>query len=128
KVETEKMKTLRDFLKKLRDTREDGVTLLDRTTVFFSSTWATPARTASRTCRCCSPGAASNTAGTSPSTRRATRRCATSLSRCSSASLWRWTSAAAAPAPCQGWKCWGEDARIAEEARLRRYPGDDDVG
>jgi uncharacterized protein DUF1552 len=37
KLETEKMKTLRDFLKKLKDTKEDGVTLLDRTTVFFSS-------------------------------------------------------------------------------------------
>jgi hypothetical protein len=37
KLETEKMKTLRDFLKRLRDTKEDGVTLLDRTTVFFSS-------------------------------------------------------------------------------------------
>src|SRR5262249_39885815 len=37
KLETEKMKTLRDFLKRLRDTKEDGATLLDRTTVFFSS-------------------------------------------------------------------------------------------
>jgi hypothetical protein len=37
KVETEKMKTLRDFLKKLKETKEDGATLLDRTTVFFSS-------------------------------------------------------------------------------------------
>jgi BMFP domain-containing protein YqiC len=37
KLETEKMKTLRDFLKRLRDTKEDGVPLLDRTTVFFSS-------------------------------------------------------------------------------------------
>jgi hypothetical protein len=36
-LETEKMKTLRDFLKKLKDTKEDGVTLLDRTTVFFTS-------------------------------------------------------------------------------------------
>jgi hypothetical protein len=40
KVETEKMKTLRDFLKKLKDTKEDGGTLLDRTTVFFSSNLA----------------------------------------------------------------------------------------
>ncbi len=40
KVETEKMKTLRDFLKKLKDTTEDGATLLDRTTVFFSSNLA----------------------------------------------------------------------------------------
>ncbi len=40
KLETEKMKTLRDFLKKLKDTKEDGVTLLDRTTVFFSSNLA----------------------------------------------------------------------------------------
>src|SRR5207244_1207370 len=37
KLETEKMKTLRDFLKKLKDTKEQGATLLDRTTVFFSS-------------------------------------------------------------------------------------------
>ena len=37
KLEIEKMKTLRDFLKKLKDTKEDGATLLDRTTVFFSS-------------------------------------------------------------------------------------------
>src|SRR5437773_4208825 len=37
KLETEKMKTLRDFLKKLKDTKEDGTTLLDRTSVFFSS-------------------------------------------------------------------------------------------
>src|SRR3954468_20186745 len=37
KLETEKMKTIRDFLKKLKDTKEDGVTLLDRTTVFFRS-------------------------------------------------------------------------------------------
>lgn len=37
KLETEKMKTLRDFLTKLKSTKEDGATLLDRTTVFFSS-------------------------------------------------------------------------------------------
>ncbi len=40
KLETEKMKTLRDFLKKLKETKEDGSTLLDRTTVFFSSNLA----------------------------------------------------------------------------------------
>jgi BMFP domain-containing protein YqiC len=40
KLETEKMKTLRDFLQKLKDTKEDGVSLLDRTTVFFSSNLA----------------------------------------------------------------------------------------
>ena len=40
KIETEEMKTLRDFLKKLKDTKEDGATLLDRTTVFFSSNLA----------------------------------------------------------------------------------------
>jgi BMFP domain-containing protein YqiC len=40
KLETEKMKTLRDFLKKLKDTKEDGVSLLDRTMVFFSSNLA----------------------------------------------------------------------------------------
>jgi hypothetical protein len=40
KLETEKLKTLRDFLKKLKDTKEDGDTLLDRTTVFFSSNLA----------------------------------------------------------------------------------------
>jgi hypothetical protein len=37
KVELEKMLTFRDFLKKLKDTKEDGVNLLDRTMVFFSS-------------------------------------------------------------------------------------------
>jgi hypothetical protein len=36
-VESEKMKTLRDFLAKLKQTREDGASLLDRTMVFFSS-------------------------------------------------------------------------------------------
>ena len=36
-VELEKMKTLRDFLAKLKQTKEDGATLLDRTMVFFSS-------------------------------------------------------------------------------------------
>jgi len=40
KLETEKMKTLRDFLKQLKDTKEDGASLLDRTTVFFSSNLA----------------------------------------------------------------------------------------
>ncbi len=40
KLETEKMKTLRDFLKQLKDTKENGATLLDRTTVFFSSNLA----------------------------------------------------------------------------------------
>ena len=37
KLETEVMKTLRDFLRKLKGTAEDGATLLDRTTVFFTS-------------------------------------------------------------------------------------------
>jgi hypothetical protein len=37
KVELEKMKTFRDFLRKLKDTKEEGATLLDRTMVFFSS-------------------------------------------------------------------------------------------
>ncbi len=37
KVELEKMKTLHDFLAKLKQTKEDGVSLLDRTMVFFSS-------------------------------------------------------------------------------------------
>ncbi len=36
-VELEKLKTLRDLLKKLKETKEEGVSLLDRTTVFFSS-------------------------------------------------------------------------------------------
>ena len=31
------MKTLRDFLKKLKETKEEGDSLLDRTMVFFSS-------------------------------------------------------------------------------------------
>jgi hypothetical protein len=37
KVEVEEMTTLRDFLKKLKETKEEGVSLLDRTMVFFSS-------------------------------------------------------------------------------------------
>jgi hypothetical protein len=36
-LEIEKMKTLRDFFRLLRTSREGGETLLDRTTVFFSS-------------------------------------------------------------------------------------------
>jgi hypothetical protein len=36
-VEIEKLKTFRDFLKKLKETKEEGETLLDRTMVFFSS-------------------------------------------------------------------------------------------
>jgi hypothetical protein len=36
-VELAQMQTLRDFLSKLKDTREQGASLLDRTTVFFSS-------------------------------------------------------------------------------------------
>jgi hypothetical protein len=37
KVELEQMKTLRDFLGRLRETKEEGASLLDRTMVFFSS-------------------------------------------------------------------------------------------
>jgi hypothetical protein len=36
-LEIEKMKTLRDFLAQLRETKEEGESLLDRTMVFFSS-------------------------------------------------------------------------------------------
>ncbi len=36
-LELEKMKTLRDFLAQLRQSKEDGAALLDRTIVFFSS-------------------------------------------------------------------------------------------
>jgi len=36
-LEIEKLKTLRDFLAQLRNTQEEGESLLDRTTVFFSS-------------------------------------------------------------------------------------------
>ena len=36
-IELEKMRTLRGFLAKLKETREQDATLLDRTTVFFSS-------------------------------------------------------------------------------------------
>ena len=36
-VETEKLKTFRDFLAKLKQSQEDDATLLDRTMVFFSS-------------------------------------------------------------------------------------------
>ena len=37
KVELEEMKTFAGFLKQLKDTKEEGVSLLDRTMVFFSS-------------------------------------------------------------------------------------------
>jgi hypothetical protein len=37
KIELEKMRTFRDLLVKLKQTKEEGVSLLDRTTVFFSS-------------------------------------------------------------------------------------------
>ena len=37
KVELEKMKTVREFLEKLKQTAEQGETRLDRTMVFFSS-------------------------------------------------------------------------------------------
>jgi Protein of unknown function (DUF1552) len=37
KVELEEMTALRDFLKKLKETKEQGVSLLDRSMVFFSS-------------------------------------------------------------------------------------------
>jgi len=40
KLEIEKMITLRDFFKKLKETKEEGDTLLDRTTIFFSSNLA----------------------------------------------------------------------------------------
>jgi len=36
-VEIEKLKTFREFLTKLKETKEEGESLLDRTTVFFSS-------------------------------------------------------------------------------------------
>jgi hypothetical protein len=36
-VELEKMKSLRELLKKLKETKEEGASLLDRTMVFFSS-------------------------------------------------------------------------------------------
>lgn len=36
-LELEKMKTLRDFLTQLKQTQEEGESLLDRTMVFFSS-------------------------------------------------------------------------------------------
>lgn len=39
-LELEKMKTLLTFLQQLRDTKEEGESLLDRTTVFFSSNLA----------------------------------------------------------------------------------------
>jgi hypothetical protein len=37
KIELEKLATLRAFLKKLKDTKEEGSSLLDQTSVFFSS-------------------------------------------------------------------------------------------
>jgi hypothetical protein len=39
-LETAKMKTLHDFLAQLKETREEGDSLLDRTMVFFSSNLA----------------------------------------------------------------------------------------
>ncbi len=39
-LEIEKMKTLQTFLKQLKETKEEGENLLDRTTVFFSSNLA----------------------------------------------------------------------------------------
>lgn len=36
-LEMEKMKTLHDFMKKLKETKEEDVSLLDRTMIFFSS-------------------------------------------------------------------------------------------
>lgn len=42
-LELEKMKTLRDFLAQLKQTQEEGASLLDRTTVFFSSNLANAA-------------------------------------------------------------------------------------
>jgi hypothetical protein len=36
-VETEMLKTFREFLTKLKESKEEGETLLDRTSVFFSS-------------------------------------------------------------------------------------------
>lgn len=39
-LELEKMKTLLTFFQQLRDTKEDGESLLDRTTIFFSSNLA----------------------------------------------------------------------------------------
>jgi hypothetical protein len=36
-IELEEMKTFRNFLKKLKETKEEGASLLDRTMVFFSS-------------------------------------------------------------------------------------------
>ena len=59
---------------------------------------------ASRTCRSCSPAAASSTASTWPSTRRTRRRCATSTSACSSGWASRPTSSAPARARCTGWR------------------------
>ena len=39
-LEIEKLKTLLTFLTQLKDTKEEGASLLDRTTVFFSSNLA----------------------------------------------------------------------------------------
>jgi len=100
KLETEKMKTLRDFLKKLKDTKEDGVTLLDRTTVFFSSNLADASTHGVKNMPVLLAGGGFKH-GQPPRVRppSATRRCATFTSRCFSASVWRWTGSAAAPAP-----------------------------
>lgn len=48
KVELEMMKTFRDLLSKLKETKEDGASLLDRTMVFFSSNLGNAATHATR--------------------------------------------------------------------------------
>ena len=63
-----------------------------------AATWATPAHTASRTCRSCWPAAASGTDNTWRSIRIGRRPCAISMCRCCNAWGSRRTSSAPAPA------------------------------
>ena len=102
-VEFEKLKVLRDLLAKLKETKEEGGTLLDRTMVFFSSNLGNASSHSVRTCRSSWPAAASSTASTWPSTRRTRRRCATSTSACCSGWASRRTSSAPARGRSRAW-------------------------
>ena len=60
-VEVETMKTLRDLLAKLKQTKEEGAPCSTGRWSSWAATWATAAATPSRTCRSSSPAAASGT-------------------------------------------------------------------
>jgi len=50
-LETEKMKEFRDLLAKLKQTKEDNGTLLDRTSVFMSSNLGNASNHSAATCQ-----------------------------------------------------------------------------